>query len=279
MVKPMAMGILSTSRHPIHATLSDRDIPRKRTRQWAGTAGLLAVLVTSVPGLSHAAQAENFSAQQRSEIIAIVREALRNDPSILEEAITSLRSRENVQQAEASTRAIRVNHQQLVADPADPVAGNPHGNLTIVEFLDPRCGYCRAMLPVMAELLQKDPQLRLVYKELPVLGPNSVLASRALMAANRQNGYLKLQDILMHGTAAKDEDDIRKAALKAGLDPVRLLADMNDPIIMQHLQANIRLARDLGVEGTPALVVGDSLVAGATELATLQQLVATARQQ
>jgi protein-disulfide isomerase len=233
---------------------------------------LIALLL--LPGLARAA---SFTPEQRSEIVQILRQALKDDPSILRDAVTALQEDEGARQAVAARAAIQAARPALVADAADPVAGNPAGDVTIVEFYDTRCPYCRAMLPTIAALLQSDPRIRLVFKDLPVLGPASVTEARALLAAQRQGGYAKLQEVLMHGTAQPTEDSLRDAASRLGLDGARLLRDMADPAIQARLDGNIRLARSLGVQGTPALVIGDQVIPGAVDAAELRQAVAAVR--
>lgn len=220
--------------------------------------------------------AQSFTPQQRQEIVGVLREALRTDPSILREAVAALEADEARVQDAASKTALAAARDQLV-DPADPVAGNPLGDVTVVEFYDTRCPYCRRMRPVLADLLRLDPKLRLVIKDMPVLGPGSVLESRALLAAQRQGGYFPLQAALMRGTAQPDRDGIRAEATRLGLDGGVLLRDMDDPAIKSRIEANLALARVLGLKGVPAYVVGTQIFPGAVELATLQQAVAEAR--
>ena len=232
------------------------------------------LLVAAAPG----ARAASFTPEQRAEIVAILREALRSDPSILRDAIQALRAAEGAQRDQAVHAAIARNRAALAADPADPVAGNPAGNVTAVEFYDTRCPYCRRMLPTMEALLKAEPGVRLVYKDLPVLGPASLLEARALLAAQRQDGYLRLQGALMRNSSAPSStpEGIRAEAERQGLDGARLLRDMDDPAIRARLEANARLARDLAIDGTPTLVIGDTLIPGAAGLADLRVAVAVA---
>jgi protein-disulfide isomerase len=134
------------------------------------------------------AGASSFTPEQRAEIIGILREALRSDPSILREALEALQTSYRTRQDEAAHAAIALKRDSLLADPADPVAGNPAGDVTVVEFYDTSCPYCRRMLPTLAALLKAEPGIRLVYKDLPVLGPTSQIETRALLAAHRQGG-------------------------------------------------------------------------------------------
>jgi len=218
-----------------------------------------------------------FTAGQRAEIVGVLREALARDPSILRDAIAAMRADDEAGLARARRQAVRDNAEALFRDAADPVMGNPRGDVTVVEFFDARCGYCKALHPTMKELLRLEPGVRVVAKDLPILGPNSVVAARALMAAQRQGKYEALYDALLRLRAEPTEAAIQAEATRAGLDWPRLRRDMDDPAIPARIDRNLRLAQRLGIEGTPALVIGDALVPGAVELAELRRLVAAAR--
>jgi protein-disulfide isomerase len=213
--------------------------------------------------------ADDFTPAQRAEIVRIVRDALLRDPSILHDAFQAMK--------DADMRSTIEAHRAALVTPSDPVAGNANGTVTVIEFYDTRCPYCREIEPTMAQLLAKDHAVRLVYKDLPVLGPASVLAAHALLAAQQQNGYEKLRTALMHAPPEYTKEQILALARKVGLDPDRLTRDMDDPAIATRLDANLSLASALGIDGTPALVVGDVLVPGAIELSDLEKDVATAR--
>ena len=226
--------------------------------------------------LASPAVGQGITAAQRAEIVGVLREALRTDPSILREALQALQA-DDARREETATRDVLAKLASTLVDPADPVLGNPMGNVTIVEFYDTRCPYCRRMLPTHAALLQADPNVRIVFKDLPILGPASQLESRALLAAQRQGGYFKLQDVIMHDATPPTRDTLRAAAERVGLDGGRLLRDMDDPVIKARLDANIALAQKIGIQGTPALIVGKKLFAGLIELGDLQQAVLAAR--
>lgn len=221
--------------------------------------------------------AAGFSSEQRAEIVSILREALRTDPTILREAITAMQEAQRTEQDNARRNALAASRDALFNDARDPVKGNPRGDVTIVEFFDARCTYCKALHPNMQQLLQRDRNIRVVMKDLPILGPNSVLASRALLAAQRQGRYEPLYDALLRLRVEPTEQVIQAEAQRAGIDWPRLKRDMDDPAIQARLQANIALAQTLQLEGTPALVIGDALVPGAVELPELERLVAEAR--
>ena len=220
-----------------------------------------------------------FSPQQREEIVSILREALKSDPTILRDAIGAMQEAQRAAQEDARREALAANRDALFNDARDPVRGNPRGDVTIVEFFDARCGYCKLLHPTMDQLLKADPGIRVVLKDLPILGPASVTASKALLAAQKQGKYLPFQDALMRLRGEPTEATLKTEAERAGLDWARIKRDMEDPEIARRLAGNLALAQALSIEGTPAIVVGDRLVPGAVDLETLKQLVAEARQQ
>ena len=221
-------------------------------------------------------RAAEFTPAQRAEIVQILRDSLKQDPSILRDAVAALQTDEGDRQKAASRAAIAAAGSAL-NDPADPVGGNPKGDVTIVEFFDTRCPYCRKLEPAMDELLARDHGVRLVYKDMPILGPASMLGSKALLAAQKQGGYEKLRAAIMAAPPDTTKVTIQEAAKRLGLDWARLERDMDDPSIAARLQANIKLAQSLGIEGTPAMVIGGDLLPGAVELPELMQAVTKTR--
>ncbi|MDW8399186.1 MAG: DsbA family protein [Acetobacteraceae bacterium] len=227
--------------------------------------------------LAGAAVAQPLSEAQREEVVRILRDALTRDPSILRDAIAAMQADDERREAEARRAAIRAEAAALLRDPADPVRGNPAGDVTIVEFYDVRCTFCRRLHPELEALIAADRGVRVVMKDLPILGPQSVWAARALLAAHRQGGYARLQDALLRMRGEPTEAAIQAEARRLGLDWQRLRRDMEDPAIMARIEANIALAQRLGISGTPALVIGDTLVPGAVDQRSLAAMVAAAR--
>jgi protein-disulfide isomerase len=225
---------------------------------------VLAVIAAVLLAVAPPARADDskpgFTPAQRAEIVQILREALKADPSILRDAVAAL---------QADDAAVKEVAARAVIAQQGPALTRAEG--------DVRCPYCRRMLPIVAQLLHTDPRIRLVYKDIPILGPASVLGARAVLAAQRQGGYQKLHDIIMAGSPNVTEESLQADAGRAGLDWARLQKDMADPDIERRLSVNLGLAHALGIEGTPAYVVGGRLLPGAVELAELQDAVAAAR--
>lgn len=223
------------------------------------------------------ALAQGFTEAQRAEILGILRDALRSDPSILREGLEGVEAAERREREGASRAAIAAHADALFRDPADPAIGNPQGAVTVVEFFDPRCGYCKQMLPVIGEMLRRNRDVRWVMKDLPILGQSSVVVSRALLAAQRQGKYAELHDAVLKLREDPAEPVLKREAERVGLDWARLRRDMDDPAVQRRIDTNTRLAQAVQIQGTPAMLVGGTLVPGAVDLASLERLVAEAR--
>ncbi len=237
---------------------------------------LLILLILSALTMAPLSARAAFNAEQRAEIVAIVRDALKQDPTILRDAVTALQTDEAAREKAGTQAALTAMREKLVT-PADPVGGNAKGDVTIVEFFDVRCPYCKKLEPEMAHFLAGDKNVRLVYKDLPILGPASTLGSKALLAAQRQNAYEKFRDAVMKLPPDITMDALQATAKKQGLDWARMAKDMEDPSIRAQLDANLALAHTLNIQGTPALVVGEEVVPGAVDAEEMKRLVAAAR--
>lgn len=213
----------------------------------------------------------------QKRIEKIIREYLINNPEVLEEAIRALQAKREARRAQAALASIQKNKKKIYEDPEDPVGGNPNGDVTIVEFFDYRCGFCKRVAPVVEEKLAKDKKIRIVYKEFPVLGPNSLLAARAALASRAQGKYLDFHKALMKAKISYDEASIMKIATSVDIDTARLKKDMQSPGIMAYIAKTRALARSLGIRGTPAFVVGEQLFPGALTAAQLNRMIQTAR--
>mgnify|MGYP006274657859 CR=1 FL=1 len=235
------------------------------------------LLAGAALALAPAALAQSFSDAQRAEIIAILRDALRRDPSLLREGIAALQAAEEQDRGATQREVIRAQEAAIFRNAADPVRGNPRGDITIVEFFDARCPYCKRLSAEMTELLRKDRNIRVVMKDLPVLGPASINAARGLLAAQRQGKYAELYDALMRLRGELTEAVLRGEAERIGLDMARWQRDLLDPALPQRIDANLALARSLQIEGTPALIIGDVFIPGAVPLADLERAVAEQR--
>lgn len=223
------------------------------------------------------ASASDFTPEQRKEIEAIIGDYLKNHPDALIDAIQGADDKMKADEKEKAARALAEHRQALFDDPQSPVAGNPKGDVTLVEFFDYRCPYCKQVEPSLEKLIADDHKLRFVYKEFPVLGPDSVTAAHAALAARRQGKYDAFHRAMMSTTGHIDEAVIFKVAASVGLDVDKLKQDMKSPDIEKQLKANLDLGTQLDLSGTPSFIVGDTIVPGAISADELKQLIATAR--
>jgi protein-disulfide isomerase len=216
---------------------------------------------------------------QREAIEGIIRDYLLHNPDVLIEA---LRGAEDKLNREADAKAVKVlgdRRSEIFDDPATPVGGNPQGDATIVEFFDYRCPYCKQVLPSLQTLLKEDRKLRFVYKEMPVLGPQSVTAAHAALAAKRQGKYEAFHNAMMAAKGQITDETVYKVAGSVGLDVDRLKQDMSAPEIEQAIKANLALADALNIHGTPGFIIGNHIVPGAVDLDSLRTMIADARKE
>jgi protein-disulfide isomerase len=180
------------------------------------------------------------AAMPKDEFERRVRAYLLEHPEVIAEAISRLESQQSAQQATEVQAVLESRADDVFRDPDSPVGGNPNGDVTLVEFFDYNCPYCRQMVPVMTQAESADPQLRVVYKEFPILGPNSTLAAKAALAAHKQGKYLAFHRALFQVRGAVDASKVAEVAATVGLDVVRLKADTEDPAIAALIEKNLR---------------------------------------
>ena len=212
-----------------------------------------------------------------ADVKRLALEAILENPEIVMQAVDILREREAAEQAEAAQAALAEERGALESGDNAPVLGNPEGDVTLVEFFDYNCPYCRRAAQDVHALLEDDPELRVVFREWPILGDDSVEAARASLAAEMQNGYEAFHLALMGGSGRVDAAAIDAAAEEAGLDLERLRADMQAPEVEAHIAESTKLAEALGITGTPAFVIGDQVVPGAVPADDLAALVEEVR--
>lgn len=225
-----------------------------------------------------AAQAAEFNDGQRGEIKEVVREYLLEHPEVIAEAIMILRERQQQAEDAQAKDLLTQNADALFNNTNDAVLGNPDGDVTLVEFFDYRCGYCKAVFSALTEVVNKDGNVRLVMKEMPILGPASMMAAQWSVAAHKLGGYKPFHTALMEHKGNVTKDLLVQIAKDAGLDPSEMEKLAASPEVQAELKASLDLARTLGISGTPAFVVGDVLVPGAIGGDQLAALIAQQRE-
>lgn len=234
-------------------------------------AALLAA--SALPAIVHAAQ---LSPEMRDQIEGVVKDYLLQNPEIIREASQVLAEREEADRLAAAARALADSRDALERDPGSPVGGNPNGDITVVEFFDYNCGYCKRAAPELSALIEADANVRVVYKEFPILGPSSLLAAKAALAAQRQGKYVVFHEALFELPEISDAT-LEGLSDRLGLDHARLVKDMEGPEIAAQITRDTELARSLDINGTPGFVIGNRLVPGAIDTQTMQQIVEAER--
>lgn len=231
---------------------------------------LTSIWLAAVP--AQAFDMSNMSDAERQQFRDEIRSYLLENPEVLMEAIDVLRARQDAQAAEDAA-AERQADQQLVGQHRDElyndgisyVGGNPDGDLTIVEFLDYRCTYCRRAHPELADIVKRDGNIRLIVKEFPILGPESVTSSRVAVATLQTQGpeaYLRMHDVLMTYDGPVNDRTIERLAMSAAVDPAPILATYDSPEVAEHIEKVRDLAMKMRVSGTPTFTIGDVVVRG-----------------
>lgn len=217
---------------------------------------------------------------ERAAFGAEVRAYLLENPEVLAEAIAVLEERQAIAEAEAQQVAVAENADALYNSAFDHVGGNLDGDVVLVEFVDYRCTYCRRAHPEVGELVEADGNIRIIRKEFPILGEQSVLASRFALATNIALGgeaYELVSDGLMNMRADVTEMSLARLAVDLDLDSQAIFAAMDDPLVQTTIDYNRALAQRLGITGTPSFVFGDQLVQGYVPLANMRDIVAILR--
>lgn len=237
---------------------------------------ILACLLAAVMSLgAMAASAEDLSEE---DVKRLALEAILENPDIVMQAVEILRQRDEQAKAEGAKTVLDQQRDLLERDPNAPVIGNPDGDVTVVEFFDYNCPYCKRAAPIVKGVIAGDGNVRVVYREWPILGEGSVFAARAALAARNQGKYEEFHWALMGLNGRANEASVMKAARALGLDEDKLRADMNAPEVDAHIQVSMDLARGLGFTGTPSFVIGDALAPGLIEQAQMEQLISAVRE-
>ena len=210
------------------------------------------------------------ASRQRTE--TIVRDYLMEHPEVIREALAALQTKDAAERTRLAAVSLKMKEKEIFSTAVDPISGNPNADVSIAVFFDYTCRYCRKTLPALKTLIEKDPSVRIVYKEFPILGSVSHTASLAALAAGRQGKYLEFHNGLM-GAEDLGDAGIKKIAESLGLDHARLLKDMADPHLAAQIARNAALANTLNIHGTPAYVVNDQIIPGAIDAKSLARIV------
>ena len=246
----------------------------------ASIAFAAAVVSLALAGAAPAV-ADSFSADQREEIGKIIKDYLLTHPDVMQDVMAELEKRQQAAEAEKHRAAVVENKATLFSSPHQVVLGNPQGNVTMVEFFDYNCGFCKRAMSDMLDLIKTDSNLKFVLKEFPVLGEGSVEAARVAVAARMQDAsgkkYIEFHQKLLGGRGGADKTRALAVAKEVGFDMPRLERDVGSDEVKKTIEENMKLAEALGVSGTPSYVVGEEVVIGAVGLDALREKISAER--
>jgi len=225
------------------------------------TAATLGVVWRAAPGVVDAPG----GALEKKRVIEIVRDYLTDNPEILVEMTTELDKRQAEEQATQQSKAISDNKDALFRSKLSFTGGNPEGDVTLVEFFDYNCGYCKRALPDIVKLVDEDSKVRLVLKDLPIFGEDSEAAAKGALAAMKQNKYFEMHQKLYSESGKADKEKVLKVAGELGLDVEQLKTDMESDDVKKAIEEARDLAQKLGLQGTPLFLIGDKVIPGAPD--------------
>lgn len=225
------------------------------------------------------ANAEEVPNLSQEQVEQIVHDYLMANPEVMIRSIDAFYKRQE-EAAKAEEGRLMSNLLPMFKNSEEyPVGGNPNGSVTMVEFFDYQCGYCKRVFPQMTELMKDDQDLRVVFVELPILGPVSLIASQAALAAREQDKYMEFHVELMGARGGMNEDRIYSIADSVGLDIDKLKADMKSETVKTQINRNRQLSQMLNISGTPAFIIGDEVVRGAIDKGQMKALIEADREQ
>lgn len=236
--------------------------------------GAVTLLATGCATTTKETKTASVSSQDVTD--ATIERYIRAHPEVIEQSLQGLLAKRETELRDRQKTALMTKQQELVHDPASPVSGNLKGEITLVEFYDYRCGFCKKAASSVTELQKEDRRVRVVYKDLPILGEPSELAAKAALASQVQGKHQAFHEALLASHADMTKESILKIAVKVGLDAKRLEADMANPKWQTVINKNRALAHELGISGTPGFIVGNELVPGWLDLNGLKELIARA---
>lgn len=240
---------------------------------------LLILFICSFLIFTPAQADDKLSDQQKQEVRDLVRDTILTNPEILVEAMSILQKQQETARLDAQKTTLKSIRASIDKGPLTPIAGNPDGDVTLVEFFDYQCGYCKRAFPGVMEVVSGDKNLRYVLKEFAILGPQSEIAARAALAAQKQDKYMDLHTALMTLPGRLNKDKILKTAKSVGLDVAKLQKDMKGDDVTAEIMSTRAIAQKLGLTGTPAFIIGDQVIPGAVSPAALKDAIKKARSQ
>lgn len=242
------------------------------------SAAAIALLLSPVSSKAEDAKSAPFTEEQKGALEDFVRDFIMNDPEVLVESVNQMHAKEAQKQEEAAATALKANSDFFYKNDKLPFVGNAKGDITVVEFFDYNCGYCKRALDAVKKTIEDDKNVRVVFVDLPILSPQSETAAKWALAANKQGKYWEFHKAIMESNAPKSDDNLADIAKSAGLDVKKLKADAAGKDIEEELAANhTNAAQKLQISGTPAFIVGDQIIRGFVEYDGFKAIIADER--
>ncbi len=238
---------------------------------------LLFTVTVLAMGLTLPAWAESPSVPAQPALDQAIEQYIRSHPEVIQQALQSLEVKRQKDEKLRIKQAIATHQEELLRDPASPVSGNLNGDVTVIEFFDYRCGYCKRVASAVTQLQKDEPGVRVVYKDFPILGEVSVFGARAALAAREQGKHQAFHEALLASENELTEEEVLAIAQRVGLDVKKLEVGLQAPEWQAAIDRNRALAKLLGISGTPGFIVGSEVYSGTLELTGLKALVAKAR--
>ena len=222
---------------------------------------LAGIALSTVISSASFAQEAAFSAAQKDEIKTVIKDYLMENPEIIAEAMNELQAKQQ-REMEAQAAAKLVEYKDFFKTADLPYAGNKDGDVTVIEFFDYNCGYCKKAFSDVQALLNTDDNVKVIFMEMPILSQQSMTAAKYALAAHKQGKYFEFHKALMEYQGSKDKATLKRLATEVGLDADQLEKDAQDPALKDTITENVSIAQDIGIRGTPGFIVGDQLFRG-----------------
>lgn len=232
-----------------------------------------ALIATMVPS---AVMAQGMT---REEVEAIVKDYIQNNPRVILDSVESYGRAQQEAELQAQYQAVKEHVGWIENNDQLPTAGNPDGDVTVIEFFDYNCGYCKKALKDVMTLIDEDKNLKFIFVDMPILGPTSLLAAKWALASKKQNAYMEYHIALMESYGMINEDKLESIAEKVGLDVEQLRKDAESEEIAKLVAEKSQKAAQMGISGTPAFIINDQLFGGYIGLDRMREAVAEAREE
>jgi protein-disulfide isomerase len=248
-----------------------------RHRHRVRTVGALSLAAALIAVPSARAGEPNGDPAVGESMDQVIERYIRTHPEVIEQSLQALEAKRQAEEKERVKTVIAARRNELLNDPASPVSGNPNGDVTVVEFFDYRCGFCKRAAGAVSQLQKDDRSVRVVYKDFPILGEASEVAAKAALASRAQGKHQAYHEALLAAKGDLSKETALAIARDVGLDAKKLERDMEKPEWTAVIERNRALAKELGISGTPGFIVGEELYPGALDLGRLKDLVVQAR--